>query len=133
MNGAERPAVDVFEAFPSAIVSNVWQISPYQRGSIVGTVWDSEKATGLDVVIDEGDSGAINTAPNAEPLESDTLMYVIPSQLPTTNIRALIAGYLLYNSEDEEYYSIVDAGVGKNQETGKIEHIELKIRQTEVG
>ena len=124
--------MDVFEAFPAAIVSGVWQIAAYQRGSIVGAVWDAENAVELDVIVDEGNASAINGAPNAEPLDADLLMYAKPSQLPTTNTRALASGYLLYDSENDDYFAIVDASVGKNQETGEIEHIELLLRQTEV-
>lgn len=124
--------MDVFEAFPAAIVSEVWQIAAYQRGGIVGAVWDAENASELDVIVDEGDASTINSAPNAEPLDADLLIYAKPAQLPTTNTRALAAGYLLYDSENDDYYAIIDASVGKNQETGEIEHIELLLRQTEV-
>lgn len=124
--------MDVFDAFPAAIVSGVWQIAACQRGGIVGAVWDAENAAELDVIIDEGNASAINGAPNTEPLDADLLVYVKPAQLPTTNTRALAAGYLLYDSENGDYFAIIDASVGKNQETGDIEHIELLLRQTEV-
>lgn len=124
--------MDVFEAFPAAVVSGVWQIAAYQHGGIVGSVWDAENATDLDVIVDEGDNSDINSAPNAEPLDADLLLYVKPSQLPTTNPRALAAGYLLYDSENDDYFAVIDASLGKNQETGELEHIELLLRQTEV-
>lgn len=124
--------MDVFEAFPAAIVSGAWQIAAYQRGGIVGAVWDAENASELDVIVDEGDASTINGAPNAEPLDADLLIYAKPAQLPTTNTRALVAGYLLYDRENSDYFAIVNASVGKNQETGEIEHIELLLRQTEV-
>lgn len=123
--------MDVFEAFPNAIVSGVWQIAPYQRGSLVGAVFDAEGASNLDVIVDEGNSSTIDSGPNAEPLDADLLIYAKPAQLPTTNTRALASGYLLYDSENGDYFAIVDASVGKNQETGEIEHIELLVKQTE--
>lgn len=123
--------MDVFSAFPNAIVSGVWQISQYQRGSLVGSVWDADEATSLDVIIDEGDNSNINAGSNAEPLEADLLLYAIPDQLPTTNPRALASGYLLYDSENEDYFAIIRADIGKNQDTGEIEHIELFLRQTD--
>lgn len=124
--------MDVFRAFPNAVVSGVWQISASQRGGLIGTVFDAENAVGLDVIVDEGNATTIDSAPNAEPLDADLLIYVQPAQLPTTNTRALVAGYLLYDSENDDYFAIVDASVGKNQETGEIEHIELLVKQTEV-
>lgn len=39
---------------------------------------------------------------------------------------------MLYNTQEDAYYEIVDAGLGKNQHTGKVEHVELKVVQTEV-
>lgn len=125
-------AMDVFEAFPNAIVSGVYQIGLYQRGSVVGAAWDANSAVNLDVIVEEGDKSSINTAPNAEPLNADLLLYARPEQLPTTNPRALAAGYLIYDSVNDDYFAIIDASIGKNQDNGKIEHIELLLQQTEV-
>ena len=44
----------------------------------------------------------------------------------------LVANYMLYNSATDTYFMIIDAGVGKNQHTGNIEHLELKVRPTEI-
>lgn len=123
--------MDVFSAFPNAIVGGVWEISGYQRGSIVGAVWDEYKAIPLDVIVDEGDSSVINSAPNAEPIEADLLMYAMPSQLPTTSPRELASGYLVHDSVNDAYFAIIRASVGKNQETGAVEHIELMLQQTD--
>lgn len=124
--------MDVFEAFPNAIVSGIWQIAAYQRGGVIGSVFDSENAVELDVIEDEASSTDIAFAPNSEPLDADYLLYVRPAQLPTTNVNTLVSGYLLYKSDEDEYYAIVDAGRGKNQETGELEHLELMVKQTEV-
>ena len=86
----------------------------------------------LDVIIDEGDSGRIGSAPNAEVLEADLLLYVKPDQLPNTNPRALTAGFMVYDAENNDYFAIISANVAKNQEFGVVEHIELFLRQTEV-
>lgn len=122
--------MDVFSAFPSAVVSGVYSIGEYQRGSVEGNQFINYGD--LDVIIDEGDAGRIGIAPNAEALEADLLLYVKPSQLPTTNARALTAGYMIYDNERDDYFAIIDASIGKNQEIGELEHIELLLRQTEV-
>lgn len=124
--------MDVFKAFPNAIVRGVYKIGSYQRGGVLGAVWEPCGAYCLDVIVDEGQKSFINSAPNAEPIDADILLYVKPDQLPTTNPRALVSGYLIHDTENDDYFAIVDAGVGRNQETGQIEHIELLLQQTEV-
>lgn len=120
--------ISIFKAFANAIISGVWQIGTSTRGSVVGTTFT--KVADLDVVIDEGSSADISTTP--EELKSDLLVYVKPEQMPTIRTNKLVSGYLLYDSSEGDYYEIIDAGVGKNQHTGMIEHIELKVVQTEV-
>lgn len=124
--------MDVFSAFPQAIISGVWQISTYQHGSLVGNVFDTENAISLDVIVDEGQATTINSGNNAQPIDADLLMYVQPDQMPVLNPSILVAGYMLYDSENDDYYAIVDASVGKNQETGEVEHIELLLKQTDI-
>lgn len=123
-------AWDVFRTFPGAVVSGVYQLGKYQRGTVEGDAFT--KVANLDVIVDEGDMGEIGMAPNAEALEADLLIYVKPEQLPTSNPRALTSGYMVYDSSEGDYFAIINAGLGKNQETGKLEHIELLLRQTEV-
>lgn len=84
------------------------------------------------MIIDESDIGLIGRAPNAETLDSDLLLYVKPEQLPTLNPRALTAGYMIHDAVADDYFAIIHAMVGKNQHTGRIEHIELLLKQTEV-
>lgn len=132
MNGqraiaAGMATMDVFRAFPGAVVSGVYSIGGYQRGTLEGNRYTKE--ADLDVIVDEGDTGDIGMAPNAEVLDADLLLYVKPEQLPTTNPRALTAGYMIYDADNDDYFAIVDASVGKNQHTGKVEHIELLLRQ----
>lgn len=118
----------IFDAFPNAIISGIWEIGTCQHGTVVGNQY--QKVNDLDVVVDEGSSSSINTIP--ETLRSDLLLYVMPCQVPTTQTNALVSGYMLYNRAENAYYEIVDAGIGKNQHTGYIEHLELKVVQTEV-
>lgn len=118
----------IFKAFPNAIISNTWEIGTCQHGTVVGNTY--KKLNNIDVVIDEGFNSSINTTPEA--LKSDMLIYAMPCQMPTLNTNALVSGYMLYNNYEDAYYEIVDAGIGKNQHTGKAEHIELKVVQTEV-
>ena len=120
--------LSIFEAFPNAIISGVWSIGKCQHGTLVGNQFI--KLGDLDVVVDEGSNSSINSTPEA--LNSDLLVYVIPCQMPTLKTNALVSNYMLYNSQEDAYYEIVDAGIGKNQHTGNIEHLELRVIQTEV-
>lgn len=118
----------IFDAFPKAIITGVWQIGTCQHGTLIGNVF--KKTSDIDVVIDEGNNSSVNTT--IEPLKSDMLIYCKPEQMPTLDTNALVAGYMLYNNTEDSYYMIIDAGIGKNQHTGNIEHVELKVVQTEV-
>lgn len=119
----------VFECFPNAIVSKVWVIGQFAQGTMTGNVFNPLRY--VDVIIDEGSNTQIDNAPNAQTMLSDTLLYARPEQMPVTSSKALTSDYMLYNEEEDTYYAIIDAGIGKNQETGVVEHIELKIRETE--
>jgi hypothetical protein len=121
--------MDVFSAFAGAVISGTYSIGTNQRGSLVGSVYS--KVNDLDVIVDEGDIANIGLAPNAEALDADLIMYCKPEQMPTTNTRALAAGYMIHDSDTDDYFAIVNAGIGKNQETGEIEHIELMLQQTD--
>jgi hypothetical protein len=121
-------SLSIFEAFPNAIISGVWQIGSCQHGTVVGNQF--EKINDIDVVVDEGNSSSVDTTPEA--LKSDLLIYAYPCQMPTLSTNALVSGYMLYNSDEDAYYEIIDAGIGKNQHNGMVEHIELKVVQTEV-
>lgn len=112
----------IFSAFPKAVVSGMWQIGECKHGTIEGNTFN--KIADLDVVIDEGANSQTTETP--EVLNADLLLYAKPEQLPTLNANALVSGYMLYNSETGTFYEITDAGIGKNQETGRIEHVELK-------
>lgn len=122
-------SMDVFSAFAGAVVSGRYVLGQCQRGTLEGNQFST--VSNLDVIVDEGDIGMIGRAPNAEVLEADLLLYVKPSQLPTTNPRALTAGYMIYDQEYDDYFAIINASLGKNQNNGQIEHIELLLRQTE--
>lgn len=118
----------IFDAFPNGIISGVWEIGTCQHGSVVGNTYT--KLNEIDVVVDEGFNSSINSTPEA--LHSDMLIYAMPCQMPTLSANELVSNYMLYNNYENAYYEIVDAGLGKNQHTGKLEHIELKVVQTEV-
>ena len=119
----------VFSAFPKAVLSDVWHIGKWASNTRVGNTYEDLGA--IDVIEDEGGSMSFGSSPNAEIITYDALLYVRPSDLPTTNLDALKADYMLFNGETDEYFTILDTGVGKNQETGEIEHIELRLVQTE--
>ena len=118
----------IFDTFPEAIISGVWQIGTCQHGTIIGNQFT--KVADIDVIVDEGNNSTINTTPEA--IGSDLLVYVCPNQLPTVNTNTLVSDYMLYDGEEDKYYLITDAGIGKNQHNGSIEHVELGLTQTEV-
>ena len=120
--------ISIFDAFPNAIISGVWQIGTFQHGTVVGNVFN--KLADIDVIVDEGNSSSVNSTP--ESINSDLLVYVMPCEVTNVSTNKLVSNYMLYDSQDDYYYEIVDAGVGKNQHTGNVEHIELKLVQTEV-
>lgn len=126
--GARTVDISIFEAFPNAIVSGVWQIGVCQHGTVVGNTFTP--IAWLNVIIDEGNSSQITNTP--ESINSDILIYAQPDQMPTTNTNALVSSYMLYDTSSNFYYNIVDAGIGRNQHTGNMEHIELRLSQTEV-
>lgn len=116
----------VFDAFPNAIVQ--LKIAQVAYSSITGNDIDLENAETIDAIIDEGSSSDANQAPNAAGLYADTLIYTRPEELPTTDTSALVSDYAIVDSKGRTW-EIIDAGAGKNQDNGQIEHIELKIRQ----
>lgn len=115
----------VFEAFPEAI--ETWHIGEMTYGTITGNKLANLQA--VRVIVDEGDSASQNNAPNAATIASDTLLYAEPQDLPTTDTSALVSDYAVKDPHGR-IYAIIDAGAGKNQQHGKLEHIELKLRPT---
>ena len=120
----------VFNAFPNAIITDRFSIGELQRGTVTGNVYTEYGV--LDVIVDEAQSSTIDRSPNAETITADMLIYAIPDQLPTTNPRALASSYMIYDSENDDYFQIIDASLGKNQETGVLEHVQLLVKQTGV-
>lgn len=118
----------VFDLFPNAIVGGVWKIGTVKRGTEVGTVF--EAIGELDVIVDEEGTGSLAKSPTAESFDVGTLLYAKPEQLPTLRTAELVAGYML--TDGDYYYSITASSIGKNQETGEVEHVELLINETEV-
>lgn len=119
--------LSIFEAFDFAIISGIWQIGTCQHGSVVGNVFTKE--ADIDVIIDEENSSNITSTP--ETLTNGMLIYVRPEQMPTLNTNELVSNYMLYDSYNNDYYTIISAGIGKNQHKGIIEHLELTVVQTE--
>lgn len=120
----------VFEAFPNAIISNVWRLGRVTRGTAIGTKFAPVRF--LDVIVDEGVSGNLDAAPNAEGVVSDILIYAKPEQVGSANMAKFVGNYYLYNCDYETFYEIVDAGLGFNQDKGVVEHVEFKLKPTEV-
>lgn len=120
--------VTVFSAFPQAIVRNEWKIGKVKRGTEIGTT--IEEMTDLDVIIDEATTAFLDRSPDAEGTDTKTLLYTKPEQMPTLDTAAVVAGYILIR-DNSHYYNITDCMIGKNQQNGTIEHIELYIQETE--
>lgn len=120
--------MDVFSAFPHAI-SQDWELGEVQRATEVGDIY-SPIGT-MDAIVDAGDSASLHQSPNADGISSDTMLFVRPEQMPTTFPGELMASYAWYNTAEDQFYDIIDVWVGRNQENGQIEHLELKLRQTE--
>lgn len=119
----------VFDAFPNGIEE--WGLAIAHYSTLTGNTYElGDSAIKLHVIIDEAQSTDPNPAPNAQGIEADTLVYCIPDELPTLDTAALCAGYVCGPWTGEKVYSIIDAAIGKNQETGIIEHVELRVRQT---
>lgn len=122
--------MDVFEAFPDAIVSNRWELGKLKSGTIRGKEFSNPVA--CDVIVDEGAYATPDRSPEVEYQESETLIYARPDQLPTLQVAKLTNGYLWHDKETGLFYEIRQASLGKNQEEGVIEHVEFLVRPTVV-
>lgn len=122
--------MDVFSVFPNAVIGDVWEIGEMRRSTEIGKTFDNPIM--CDVIVDEEQTAAFDTTPQAESSVENTLIYAKPEQMPTLNTRKLQAAHLWHNTETDEYFEIQKVGVGRNQETGEIEHLEFSILQTEI-
>lgn len=120
----------VFEAFPSAIISDDWKLGYVEESTDVGKIFVDKGF--VSVIVDEVAEGLLNNSPNADGIDSDTLIYALPSELPGLNVSRYIASYYWYQVSSGQYYEIIEVGLGKNQEKGAIEHIEFRVRPVEV-
>lgn len=121
--------MDVFEAFPEAIIGGEWQLGEVKRATVRGKKFSNP--TTLEVIVDEGTYAVTDRSPSAEYESSDTLIYARASDLPTLDTAKLAANYLWYNLKTNGYFDIREANLGKNQDTGTVEHVEFLIRPTE--
>lgn len=119
----------VFDAFPKAIITDDWKLGYLVENTEVGKLYTDLGFR--SVIVTEQANGEINNAPSAEGLTSDTLIYAMPGQLNGLNISRYISDYYWYQKSTDQYYRIIEVGVGKNQENGVIEHIEFRVRPTE--
>lgn len=122
--------MDVFEAFPNAIITNQWELVEVEKGTEIGTEVISSKL--CDVIIDEGSYASPNRTPSADYEESNILLYARSTDMPTLSTPSLHNGYMWHDTVNDYYYAIEEASLGKNQETGVAEHVEFILRQTEV-
>lgn len=120
--------MDVFEAFEEAIIEDRWELGQQLTGTMRGKEFSN--AVACDVIVDEGSYATPNRSPEVEYQESDTLIYARPEQMPTLNTAELTNGYMWHDKETDTFYEIRQASLGKNQETGEVEHVEFLIRPT---
>lgn len=120
----------VFKAFPKAIVSDDWELGEIVENTEVGKIFVSKGMK--SVIVDEADYGSLDNAPSADGVTSDTLIYAMPSEMPGLNIARYIARYYWHQKSSDQYYEITEVGVGKNQSSGVIEHIEFRVKPTEI-
>jgi len=116
----------VFGAFPFAEESG-WSIGRASRGTERGTVW--EELGEITPIVSDGTSGDFYTSPNASTVSCDLLLYVRPDQLPTANPNALLDYGVM--SPDGEYFDVVQALIGRNQDNTSVEHIELMLQRSD--
>lgn len=121
--------MDVFNTFPEAIISGVWELGEVKRGTRRGKEFSNPVA--LDVIVDEGTYSVTDRSPSAQYEDSDTLVYARASDLPTLDTATLGAGYMWHNTVTDTYYNIREASLGKNQAGGSVEHVEFLLRPTE--
>lgn len=122
--------MDVFKAFPAAIISDDWKLGQLIENTEVGKLW---KDLGFkSVIVDEVADGELDRSPSAEGITSATLIYAKPEEMPTSNVAEFIASYYWYQVSADQYYRIIEVGVGKNQDAGVVEHIEFRVRPTEL-
>lgn len=119
----------VFQAFPNGIEHEIWQIGQMAYSTITGNDLDTDSLTYIDAIEDEANDSEPNNSPSYANTYSDTLLYVRSEQMPTIDTAELIASYAVKNTQTDKLYAIIDAGIGKNQDNGVIEHIELRLRQ----
>ena len=120
--------MDVFNAFPKAIISDQWELGEVNRAPDIGDV--SSNPVACDVIIDEGSYADAHRSPNADGESSDILIYAKPDQMPTLLTASLTNGYMWHDKLNDLYYEIREASQGKNQETGVVEHVEFLVRPT---
>lgn len=122
--------MDVFNAFPNGIVSGVWELGEVERATEIGTIF-----TGIaicDVIVDEGTYERSGRTPDPDYQDSHTLLYARPGDMPTLNTAALAAGYYWHNKTSDQYFAVLEASLGKNQETGVVEHVEFLLKPTDI-
>ena len=125
-------AKTVFDAFPNGVISNQWKLGTVKKGTITGNQF-AEPEEFMDVIISEVYRQTIKpTVSDGVQMDTDTLIYAKPEQLPTTNLQAYEGDYLWYDTINGLYFAIIRASAGFNQQTGIMEHVEFIVRPTSV-
>lgn len=123
-------AMNVFDAFPNAVDATTWELGKVIRSTVTGETLVAGQA--ITVIADVAET-AVRSSSGTTPdtLTPDILLYVKPEDCPTLDTSALTNEYALHNTATGKDYNITSVGLGKNQETGELEHVELTLELTE--
>lgn len=122
--------MDVFEVFPNGIVRGVWALGRFVKDTEIGKKFE---AIGFyDVIVDEEAASAQDQSPSADGLDNGTLLYAKPTIMDGLSPEAMMTDYLWHNVITDQFFEIRRVGIGKNQETGIVEHVEFQLKQIEV-
>lgn len=118
----------IFDEFADAREDG-WMLGEVERATEIGTVFS--KVADLHPIVSDADTADFNKSPNQDIVVYDLLIYVEPSEMPTTDISLIVAKYVV-RSPEGRFYNITQAATGRNQQEGVIEHLELKLAITSV-
>lgn len=110
--------MDVFDVFPEVDYTYL----AISRGGVYGNVIDAAyNSTGVADI-----DGGMVTSNNQETHQSDSLLYIHPNEtFMPTNPKELVGNGIRIDGND---YEIIGYGIGRNQDEGYVEHIELTLQ-----
>ncbi len=120
--------MNVFDAFPNAV--ETWTMGKISRDTLTGDT----TLTGFDieVICDDVKTSTLGGVSTPAEMDNDSLLFVkINSNFSSLTTENITANYYVYDGIG--YYRIRQVGLGKNQHTGEIEHVELVVTPYSLG